>query len=525
MTAMHQPTDETQAHVFAALMEPTTWVGLAAVPVAAVERIETHGAVVFLAGDVVLKIKRAVKLPYFDFSTLDRRRSFSERELALNQPGAPDIYRALVPIIRRHDGRYAIGGGDGDVVEWAILMTRFAQDDLMENVAERRGVSPDLAKLLADMAARSHALAPVVAGVDMADRVHGVADVVGRSLGEAGFDAAGFLHDVRSALDEGRPLLARRAAAGFVRRCHGDLHLGNIVLWQNRPVPFDAIEFDEDLATVDTLYDLAFLLMDLDRHRCRSAANAVLARYLWRTRDPMDLEGLALLPLFLALRAGVRAMVRIDRARQLDGAQRSAACDRAAGTFALARSYLAPPPPRLVAVGGFSGTGKSTLAARLAPEFGAAPGALHLRSDLERKALADVEDAVRLPPEAYTPAASAEVYETLFARARLALAAGCSVIVDAVFALPDERARIAAVASACRVPFAGLWLDAAPDVLKTRVAARRGDASDATVAVVERQLDQEPGAITWHRIDAGHGAEATFARAFGVLNLSPRSGP
>ncbi|MFZ4808957.1 MAG: AAA family ATPase [Hyphomicrobiaceae bacterium] len=524
---MNDQTSESQREIFEFLREPSSWQALGPRP-DRVDVIETHGALVFLAGSEVLKVKRAVKLAYLDFSTLDRRRAVCQRELALNHPAAPDIYKEVLAIVRRADGRLALGG-PGTPVEWAVRMVRFGQDQLLESVATRSGIGVDLAKALADMAAASHARAPVAVGIDTAPRLEAVVATIVASLAAVGqADAMELGGALERRVAAGRTLLAQRAAAGLVRRCHGDLHLGNIVMWNGMPAPFDAIEFDEDLATVDTLYDLAFLLMDLDRHGCRPAANVVLARYLWRTGRDLDLEGLALLPVFLALRAGVRAMVRADRARQVDGRAKVEALARVAHTTALAHAYLAPPAPRLIVVGGLSGTGKSTLAAALAPAIGAAPGSLHLRSDLERKALAGVDEAVRLPPSHYTAGSSAGVYEALVRKANLALRAGHSVILDAVFATPQERARCAALADACGAAFTGIWLEAGSETLKARVAARRGDASDATVTTVESQLGYELGSIDWVRVDASRGPDVTRAaaeRLLGRLTPAPPPGP
>jgi len=525
---MNDQTSESQREIFEFLREPSSWQALGPRP-DRVDVIETHGALVFMAGSEVLKVKRAVKLAYLDFSTLDRRRAVCQRELALNCPAAPDIYKEVLAIVRRADGRLALDG-PGTPVEWAVRMARFGQDQLLEAVATRSGIGSDLAKALADMAAASHARAAVAAGIETTGpRLDAVVATIVASLTAVGQpDAVDLGREIAGRIAAGRVLLARRTAAGLVRRCHGDLHLGNIVMWNGSPVTFDAIEFDEDLATVDTLYDLAFLLMDLDRHGCRPAANVVLARYLWRTGHDLDLEGLALLPLFLALRAGVRAMVRADRARQVDGRAKTEALARVAHTTALAHAYLLPPAPRLIVVGGLSGTGKSTLAAALAPAIGAAPGALHLRSDLERKALAGVDEAVRLPPSHYTAGTSAGVYEALARKADLALRAGHSVILDAVFATPQERARCAALASACGTAFTGIWLEAGAETLKARVAGRRGDASDATVTTVESQLGYELGSIDWVRIDASRGQAETRAaaeQALRLVNPAPPAGP
>ena len=314
-----------------------------------------------------------------------------------------------------------------------------------------------------------------------------------------------------------RTLLAERARAGFRRRCHGDLHLGNLVLWKGRPTPFDALEFDEALATIDILYDLAFLLMDLEHRGLRARANNVLNRYLWRA-DEQNLEGLAALPLFLAVRAGVRTMVDLHR---IAGADRALpdVLDDARRYLAQATQYLAPAQPCLVAVGGLSGSGKSTLAAAIAPRIGLGPGAIHLRSDLERKRLHGVGETDRLPDEAYTQTVTEQVYAFLNEKAARVLATGYSVVVDAVHASPQERAAIACVAETARVPFVGLWLDAPGQILKSRVTARTGDASDATADVVARQLHYELGDITWHRLDAGGVFEALCRKAAALIPL------
>ena len=490
-----------------------------------VERFETHGALVFLAGEGAWKIKRAVRFPYMDFSTLEKRKAACAREVEINRRLAPEIYLDLTAITRSRDGRLQLGG-TGEIVEWAVRMRRFDQAALLSQIADAGPIPSDLAVALADVVFESHRAAPPASRYGGAERVGRLVASVQRTLATLTdtLDAAAvqrFGERTARALRHATVILNERAAAGFVRRCHGDLHLNNIVLWRGRPVLFDAIEFDEELGTIDTLYDLAFLLMDLDNRRQRGVANEVLNRYLWRSGAELDLHGLAALPLFLGLRAAIRAMVTAERAQQ-EGADASVRDrQRARDYLQAANAYLAPGPSRLIAVGGLSATGKSTLAHRLAPELGPAPGAVHLRSDLERKRLQGVGATFRLGPEAYTQAARDRVYAVLYEKARHVLAAGHAVIVDAVFAKPEERATVEAVATELGLRFQGLWLTASSETLLNRVAARRGDASDATSEVVRRQLGWHLGSFaeTWTEFDTSGSVEETLQKARDALAL------
>ncbi|MEX1147263.1 MAG: AAA family ATPase, partial [Sphingomonadales bacterium] len=283
-----------------------------------------------------------------------------------------------------------------------------------------------------------------------------------------------------------------------------DMHLGNICLIDGAPVPFDCIEFDDDIACVDVLYDLAFPVMGLVRFGRQREAQLLLNRYLAATRD---YGGLALMPLFLTARALVRAM-----AEGLSGRLETAR------TYArLADQLRAAPRPRLVALGGLSGTGKSTAAYRLALELAPGPGAVVLRSDEIRKRMFDTVPEDRLGADAYLQSASRTMYSRMGADATTALAAGWPVVVDATFMGPGDRAAIEAVAGAAGVPFTGLWLDAPADVLRARVTGRRNDASDATVAVLDRQLKANVGPVAWNRIDASGDPADVAARAVAVL--------
>ena len=362
----------------------------------------------------------------------------------------------------------------------------------------------------------------MIHGVEQVARFEKIIDEIAEGLSAAPCEVLGidrFRDLATEHLKRSADILALRAHHGFVRRCHGDLHLDNIVMWKGQPTLFDAIEFDEDLATIDTLYDLAFLLMDLEAHGARAVANQVLNRYLWRSGADLDVQGLAALPLFLALRSAIRAMVGLQRAALSMGGAGSPGDDAASACLSPALQYLQPPTPMLLAISGFSGTGKSTLAAALAPLIGAAPGAVHLRSDLERKSIFGAGETERLNDTAYSPAATTKVYATLSMKAQLALHARHAVVVDAVFSKPEERAEIEEVARRNNVHFRGLWLEASPDEMARRVAERVGDASDATPAVVRAQLDRGAGEIAWTRFNAAGSRESTLANARRALGI------
>jgi aminoglycoside phosphotransferase family enzyme/predicted kinase len=501
---------EDQQPVVDFLMTPATHGG------AVVERIDTHSAMVFLAGSRALKLKRAVRFDYLDFSTEPLRRATCEAEVRINRRTAPALYRGVVAVTREANGLLALGGS-GTPVDWLVDMVRFDQDGLFDRLAARGALDLSLMRPLAAAIAQFHLAAE---RRDDHGGLPGMTWVVDGNA--AGFtdQGAGVLNPTLAAelstssrleLQRRGDVIERRRRDGFVRQCHGDLHLRNIVLLDGRPTLFDAIEFNDEIACVDVLYDLAFLLMDLWKRQLPRHANAVLNGYLAETKDP---EGLTLLPLFLSLRAAVRAKTSATAARVQPDARRTRELqDLAREYLVMARDMLQPVPPRLVAVGGLSGSGKSTLALSLAPSIGAVPGALLLRSDEIRKALCGVPFLQRLGSSAYTSAMTARVYRTLMEQAALAIRAGHSVVMDAVFARPSDREAAEAVAVSASVPFAGIWLEAPADVLIARTERRGPDASDADTTVVRLQLAEDPGVIRWQRLDASPSVDAVLERA------------
>jgi aminoglycoside phosphotransferase family enzyme/predicted kinase len=494
---------------------------------AGVERLETHTAVVFLVGSRAYKLKRAVRFDYLDFSTAEQRRAMCEEELRRNRRTAPDLYRCVVPVTREAAGALAIDGR-GSPVDWVVEMNRFPQEALLDHQAATGQLDLDLMPRLASAIAAFHAAAerrPDHGGqIGMAAIVDGNGEgfiEYGASVLDQGSCQAWAI-GARAELGRRGALLDERRAAGFVRQCHGDLHLGNIVLLDGRPTLFDAIEFNDRIACVDVLYDLAFLLMDLWHYGLPRHANAVWNGYLDETSD---VGGLALLPLFLSCRAAVRAKTNATTARlRPDSRPRHDLQDLARAYLAMARDLLHPPAPCLVAIGGFSGTGKSTTAIGLAPSIGPVPGAVVIRSDEIRKRLRGASPHDRLGPDAYTPEMSARVYAAALDRARIAIQAGHSAIVDAVFARPEDRAAVEQVAREASVPFTGIWLDAPERVLIARVEQRRDDASDATADVIRRQREEPVGAVTWHRVDASRPAAVVIECANDHVRGPARAG-
>jgi aminoglycoside phosphotransferase family enzyme/predicted kinase len=443
------------------------------------EVVETSCALVFLTGDRALKLKKPVDFGFLDFTTPQKRRWAIGRELEFNRRTAPDVYRAIREVegeavleMRRFDTR-------------AVLATRPDQ------------VDGDLAEALGRTIARFHA------GAERAPRGGGAANIdyvaksnahmIGGFARELGATRVAELEAAtHAALAKVAGLLDARRDAGFARRCHGDLHLGNIFVEAGRPVLFDCIEFNDRLSEIDVLYDLAFLVMDLGFRNRREAACRVLNAYLdeaSRTFGEDLWSGLEALPLFLSIRAGVRCHVAAHN-REVEPA-----CDY----LETARRLLEPGAATLTAVGGFSGSGKSTWARRRAPELGSPPGAVVLRTDEIRKRLFGMAPTDPLPPEAYDATTGERVYQAAFAAARAGLKAGRAVVIDAAFLEPERRSAAEAAARDAGVAFDGVWLEVPADELRRRVATRRGDASDADTAVLERQLARGAGPIAWRR--------------------------
>src|SRR4051812_18551327 len=307
---------ESQEPVFALLADPATHGG------ESVKRVDTHAAVLFLGRERVLKVKRAVRFPFLDFSSVQKRKAACEAELEVNRAYAPEIYRRIVPITREADGRLALDGR-GTPVEWAVEMARFDETCTLDHLAVAGRIDAALADALGCTIAAVHARAPAVEPAPWIAAIFAYIDEHVTAFAEIpdvfpAAEVAALARAGRGAYKRIHPLLVARGQRGLIRRIHGDLHLGNIVLLDDQPVLFDAIEFSPLIASGDVLYDLAFLLMDMVERGLGSAANIVLNRYLLSTQRSDDLDALAALPFYLSMRAAIRAKVTAARLEQAE---------------------------------------------------------------------------------------------------------------------------------------------------------------------------------------------------------------
>ncbi len=480
------------------------------------EVIETHTARVFLTEGEAWKLRRPVDYGFLDYATRARRRAMAEREIALNDPAAPGLYLGLGGVAA--DGATLLRPGETvpETAEPLVVMRRFEAASLFDRMAEEGRLDGALmAETGRAVAALHRARAEAGETVDLpalfgpeAEAIEAARDTLGPDRAEA--LAAG----LRAAARRLAPLAAGRP----LRLCHGDLHLRNIVLWKGRPAPFDCVEFSESIARVDPLYDLAFLSMDLRHRGLDRLVPALLSAWAEALASEPGAAvdtaygGLALLAPYEACRAAIRAKIAVLSDK---GAEARAYAD-----LALAR--LAPAPaPRLLAVGGLSGSGKSTLARALAAET----GAVVLRSDAVRKGLAGVAPEAALPPESYTEAAARRVAEAMHDRAGRVLRAGLPALLDATHLDAEDRRAAAALAERLGVGFEGLWLAAPEAALEARIAARRGDVSDAGLGVLRGQIARLGGACPeplgpgWRALSAEGAPEEVAARARGALGI------
>lgn len=468
--------------------------------------IKTHVSIVFLAGHTAYKMKKAVKFPFLDFTALSARKHACEKEIEINKRTAPTIYKRVVPVTSEPDGLAL--DGPGEPVEYLVEMNRFDETTVFDQLIMEPGkLGRELMESLADAIGDFHADAKIKLLGGGYEGTRLIAENNKQSFDVLPSDVFDLdlvqtvAVETLDRIDKARTHLSKRQENGHVRACHGDLHLRNICLVDSQPTMFDAIEFSDAFSDIDTMYDLAFLLMDLDFRGERRLASLVLNRYLDVLTEDVDV--FQVLPIFLSMRAQIRAHVGAAAASaQSEVDKARAELDAARQYLSLAATYLKPSPVRLIAVGGLSGSGKSRLAREIAPFFHQGVGARVLRSDVERKRISAVHPNETLGIDGYTPEMTKNTFDHLFQMARNVLDTGQSVVLDAVFASPVHRSAAEQIAKDLNIEFQGIWVDASDEVRLVRIQNRKNNVSDVTPAIALQQSSYDLGVMNWFKVDS-----------------------
>lgn len=474
--------------------------------------IQTHISYVLLTGDYAYKIKKPLDFGFLNYTTLELRKHFCEEELRLNQRGAGDLYLAVLPIVKLGEGftlsdiAEDAGSPTGETVDYTVRMKQFPQDTLLSEMFARGDLTEALLDQLAVTVADFHKQADTsdyirsfgeVAAIRAAfdENYEQTAGFIGGPQTQQQFEATQAYTDHFFA--EQVDLLAQRRTQNWIRACHGDLHLGNICLWQDKLYLFDCIEFNEPFRLVDVMYDVAYIIMDLAVAGETALATTFLNAYVEQTGD---WEGLQVLPLYVSRQAYVRAKVTSfmlnDPAISTD--EKTQVSQQAAPYYRLAYDAMQSKPGRLFLMAGLSGSGKTTAARQWAKQV----GAVHIRSDAVRKHLAGIPLMARGGDELYTPEMSQKTYDRLLSLGVTLSQAGYAVILDAKYDRKDKRQAAISQAQARGIPLQILHCTAPDAILRDRLQQRRGDIADATVEVLARQqfdpfsADEQPYVTT-----------------------------
>lgn len=470
-------------------------------PVTKLELIETHISWVILTGPYAYKIKKPVNLGFLDFSSLAQRKLYCEEELRLNRRTAPSFYLDVVTISGSASQPQLQDDGNGDAIEYAVKMRQFPQDAQLDHLLEQGGLNASHIDAFARLVAGFHQQIDVAAADDDYGEPAQVMQPVEENFSQIG--ERRLTAEQQSLLDELQEWsttefqrletrLLERKQQGFIRECHGDMHLRNLAWIDEQPVAFDGIEFNANLRWIDVLSEVAFLVMDLQDRNQPELAQRFLNGYLERSGDYV---GTALLPFYLVYRALVRAKVAAIRAGQedIEDAERSRLQDEMTEYLRLAQRYTQMQGEHLIIARGLSGSGKTTLTQSLLEQL----PAIRIRSDVERKRLAGLEATERANAEPgegiYTPKYSEQTYGCLLELASQILDAGYNVIVDATFLQKNQREMFQQLAEVKNIAFHILNFSARTETLQQRIMKRSGDASDADLAVLQKQLDSIEG--------------------------------
>ncbi|RMQ44180.1 hypothetical protein ALQ04_00438 [Pseudomonas cichorii] len=454
--------------------------------------IETHISWVLLTGSYVYKFKKPVNFGFLDFTTLAARKHFCNEELRLNQRMTEDLYLEVIPVTGSAEAPQL--GGSGEAIEYALKMRQFSQEGLLSTLQANGELTTGHIDQLANQIASAHINAPQVLGENELGSPDSVMAPVLQNFEQIRpliSEKADLLQLdslqawAESSFERLKPLLARRKAEGFIRECHGDIHLGNATVIDGKVVIFDCIEFNEPFRMTDVYADIGFLAMDLEDRGLKSLSRRLISQYLEQTGD---YQGLELLNFYKAYRALVRAKVALfSQPADADGVQRAATLRQYRNYANLAESYSAIPSRFLAITHGVSAVGKSHVAMRLVESL----GAIRLRSDVERKRLFKEQDA-----GLYSAEASKATYDHLHQLAETILRAGFSAVIDATYLKHDQRNAAAKAAETTGVPFLILDCEAPQAVIAGWLKQRQeqnNDPSDATLEVIEaQQASREP---------------------------------
>ena len=514
----------TQTQLIAALQSSQPWPH----PVADIEVVETHISWVLLTGSFAYKIKKAVKFEFLDFSSLELRRHFCDEELRLNRRWAPELYLEVVPICGSVSN--PVIGGAGDAIEYAVKMVQFPQSAQLDHQLDADLLQEADLEQLAETVAGYHRNARIIEYGNDRDSVRKV-----RAPMLDNFSPLEKVIDMRllsrveewtrNALRELKPALIQRRKDGFVRECHGDLHLANLARLPSGIAAFDCVEFSAELRNIDVISDIAFLFMDLVARARQDLAAVFLNRYLERTGD---YAGMQVFGLYYVYHCMIRAKVAAIRsAEREDAVQHADDVDELKHNLAVAGRWIDRRPPRLIAMHGYSGSGKTWLSSQLLAKL----PAIRLRSDIERKRLlklAKSSDVNWLSASGrYTQRARAEIYQSLFESADILLQEGLNVIIDASFLRKADRKAAAALAKRREIPIVFVETHARDRELITRLRRRkaaRTDASEADIDVLRYQVasadvltDDELSSTVRIATDDEVDADSVVKRVFAVM--------
>lgn len=469
------------------MLQPTFYPHVVVEPI---RLLQTHISFVLLTGNYVYKLKKTVNFGFLDYSSLEKRRHFCQQELEMNQRGAAEIYLEVLPISQQGEG-FVLGSSD-NIVEYALKMRQFPQENLWTSLFDRGELSDSHVEELGRTIARFHAQSPTdeyIQSFGLPDRIQEAIEGNYRAT-EPYIDRVQTrqqFEEIKAFTDrffrENCVVFDRRIAAGKIRACHGDLHLKNIATWHDKIILFDCIEFNEPFRLVDVMYDVAFVVMDLEARGRQDLANIFLNTYVEETGD---WEGLQVLPLYRCRQAYVRAKVTsflLDDPGISD-AEKQEASQNAAGYYHLAWQYARSRLGRFIIMSGLSGVGKSTVASWVARRL----GAVRIRSDAVRKHWAGIPLDRRGEASIYSESMTQQTYDRLLELGQMLAVQGWSVILDAKFDRSVWRKKAIELATTENLPIRILHCQASPEVLRDRLNRRTGDIADATADLLDSQL-------------------------------------